>query len=116
MINIDVEIKDSFHKKLNHSKLEKAVELGLDHAIQECENTCRIEAPIDTGNLRRSIKKHNAGKGVRELRATDAPYWVYVQFGTSKMKENPFVTRTVTKVGPKIPKYIKQEVDHAIGG
>lgn len=110
MINIDVELEDSFYKKINHETVEKAIERGLDHGINECENTCKREAPIDTGNLRRSIHKHNAGKGVRELHCTGAPYWVYVQYGTSKMYADPFVSITAEIVGPKIPRYVRDEL------
>ena len=112
MINIDVELEDSFYKKINHENVEKAIEKGLDHGIHDAENTCKREAPIDTGNLRRSIHKNKPGKGVRELIAPDAPYWVYVNYGTSKMLADPFVTITAEEVGPKIPRYIRDELKH----
>ena len=110
MINIDVELEDSFYKKINHAALEKAIDKGLDHGIHDAENTCKREAPIDTGNLRRSIHKNKPGKGTVELIAPNAPYWVYVQYGTSKMDDNPFVTRTAKQIAPKIPKYIREEL------
>ena len=113
MMSIDIKFNDSFYKKLGlqaGGSFDAALDKAIDHGIQEAENTCRIEAPIDTGNLRRSIHKNKPEKCVGELRSR-ANYWVYLQWGTSKMDANPFVTRTAKKVGPKLPEYLIEELD-----
>ena len=115
MIEIEVDFSDLFYKKLglkSHDTYEKALDNTIDHATHDAENTCRRESPIDTGNLRRSIHKNKPGKCQGEILAQDAPYWVYLQWGTSKMDANPFVSRTISEVGPKLPKYFHEELKH----
>ena len=104
-ISIDVK----FYKKLDHASYEKALEKATDHTTSDAENTCRREAPIDTGNLRRSITKNKPEPGTGELKS-GAPYWGYVQYGTSKMSANPFVTRTANTIVPNVKKYTVDEL------
>lgn len=114
MITVDVKFSDSFHKKLDSNTFKTALDRAIDHTISDAENTCRREAPVDTGNLRRSIHKNKPGHCVGEIRSR-AHYWVYVQYGTSKMKANPFVTRTANQVGPNLSKYVIDELKN-MGG
>lgn len=114
--SIDIQFKDSYFKKLglkSKKGFEEALDIAVDHSIHDAENICRREAPIDTGNLRRSIHKRKRGKCQAELTAIDAPYWVYLQWGTSKMDENPFVTRTARIVKPKVSEYVLEELKRA---
>ena len=68
-----------------------------------------------TGNLQRSIHKKKKEKCSGELRSNARSngklYWQYVQFGTSKMPANPFVTRTVKQVAPKLKEYAHEELN-----
>lgn len=114
--SIDIKFDESYYEKLglkNKNGFENALEKAIDHAIHDAENICRREAPIDTGNLRRSIHKRKPGKCQGELTARGAPYWVYLQWGTSKMDANPFVTRTAQKVKPKVNQYVLEELKKA---
>lgn len=114
--SIDIQFKDSYFKKLglkSKKGFEEALDIAVDHSIHDAENICRREAPIDTGNLRRSIHKRKRGKCQAELTAREAPYWVYLQWGTSKMDENPFVTRTARIVKPKVSEYVLEELKRA---
>ena len=111
--SIDINFNDSYYKKLglkNKQGYDTAIDTAIDHAIHDAENIARREAPVDTGNLRRSIHKNKPGKCQGELTARGAPYWVYVQYGTSKMDDNPFVTRTARRIKPKVQQYILEEL------
>ena len=111
--SINVDFKDSYYEKLglkNKQGFDNALETAVNHTIHDAENTCRREAPIDTGNLRRSIHKNKPQPCVAELRCRGAPYWVYLQWGTSKMPANPFITRTARKVAPKLLEYVIEEL------
>lgn len=113
MIKINVKFNDTFDEKLflnSGNSIEDVLDRVVDHVTHDAENICRREAPIDTGNLRRSIHKRRPGKCQGELSARGAPYWVYLQYGTSKMNANPFVTRTANKIKSKIPDYVKEEL------
>ena len=114
--SIDIKFNPSYFKKLGLDKkhgFDDALDVAVDHAIHDAENICRREAPIDTGNLRRSIQKRKPGKCQGELTARGAPYWVYLQYGTSKMDANPFVTRTARRVKPKVQEYVLEELKNA---
>ena len=114
--SIDIKFNPSYFKKLGLDKkhgFDDALDAAVDHAIHDAENICRREAPIDTGNLRRSIHKRKPGKAQGELTARGAPYWVYLQYGTSKMDANPFVTRTARRVKPKVSHYVLEELKNA---
>lgn len=114
--SIDIKFNPSYFKKLGLDKkhgFDDALDAAVDHAIHDAENICRREAPIDTGNLRRSIQKRKPGKCQGELTARGAPYWVYLQYGTSKMNANPFVTRTARRVKPKVQEYVLEELKNA---
>lgn len=114
--SIDIKFDDSYYEKLGLTKkagFDDALDKAVDHAIHDAENICRIEAPMDTGNLRRSIQKRKRGKCQGELTAREAPYWVCLQWGTSKMSANPFVTRTARRVKPKVSQYVLEELKNA---
>ena len=114
--SIDIKFDPSYFEKLGLDKkhgFDDALDVAVDHAIHDAENICRREAPIDTGNLRRSIQKRKPGKCQGELTARGAPYWVYLQYGTSKMDANPFVTRTARRVKPKVQEYVLEELKNA---
>lgn len=114
--SVDIAFSDDYYKKLglkNKNGFEDALDIAVDHTIHDAENICRREAPIDTGNLRRSIHKRKRGKCQGELTARGAPYWVYLQYGTSKMNANPFVTRTARRIKPRINEYVLEELKQA---
>ena len=111
--SINVEFSDSYFKKLGLTKdasYEKELDKAVKHTLHDAENICRREAPIRTGNLRQSIHKKKTGKCQGVLMVHGAPYWIYVQSGTSRMSPNPFVTRTAYKLKKKLPEYIMEEL------
>lgn len=107
--SVDIKFDDSYFEKLGlNDEYVDAIDKGVVHTLHDAENTSRREAPIDTGNLRRGISKYHREKCEGAI-ISRAPYWVYLQYGTSKMSPNAFVTRTAKKVGPKLPQYIHEE-------
>lgn len=115
--SVDIKFDDSYFKKLGLKEggYEDALDTAVDHTLHDAENTMRREAPIDTGNLRRSISKFKPGKCQGQIHSSlhNPPYWIYLQYGTSKMSSNPFVTRTARKVGPKLTRYIHEELKNS---
>lgn len=124
---VSVEFRESYFKKLglNGQGYDEPIDLAVDHTLNDAENVIKREVPrpghsrsrskppyIPTGNLQRSIHKNKPGKCKGELRS-NVPYWVYVQYGTSKMPANPFVTRTVRKIKPKLAQYVMEELKRA---
>ena len=130
-IGIKVSFNDSYYKKLGleGTGFQKPLENTIDHALHDAENTIKREVPRPghsrsttgykpTGNLQRSISKNKPSPLQGELRSNARSsngdlYWIYVQFGTCKMPANPFVTRTVNKVQPKLKQYFHDELSKA---
>ena len=117
MIDIDVRLEESFYKKLGlkGKTYEQALDKAIDHALSDGVNICRREAPIKTGQLRRKTDKRKPSKCEGEIINTarnggGEPYWQYVQYGTSKMNANPFVTRTANQIKPKLSRYVEEEI------
>lgn len=121
-LSIDISFSDSYYKKLglkNDSSYEKALDNAIDHALNDAENIMKREAPIRTGNLRRSTHKTKSKPLTGEIRNTARSgknrklYWQFVNFGTSKQAANPFVTRTARRVKPKLSHYLIEELKKA---
>ena len=97
--SVDITFADSYFERLGLKKgtYEDSLDAAIDHVLHDAENTMRREAPIDTGNLRRSISKYKPGKCQGEIRSSlhNPAYWVYVQYGTQahtiKAKKKPYL-------------------------
>ena len=128
---IRVTVNESLHKKLNQDKMRNALEKSIKQTMYDLMKASMKEAPPHTdyrkdkskprkttGNLVRShsidvrVDTDNI-EGLLKNSATD--YWSYVQFGTSRMNANDFVTRAFSKVAPSkkvaeyFSKYYKEE-------
>lgn len=91
-MTIKVDFSDHF-KKVVGAKIDEIADKALVRTIVEADGICQREAPVDTGTLRRSIGTSHPNMGTVCL-TCGVHYWYYNQYGTSKMKANPFVTRT----------------------
>ncbi|MBQ6511767.1 HK97-gp10 family putative phage morphogenesis protein [Methanobrevibacter sp.] len=129
-LSLEVTFSDSYYRKLglrSGSNYESALDRSIEHALSEAENVIKREVPRPghsmsrsvppykpTGNLQRSIHKSKKKKCSGELRSNARSngvlYWGFVQFGTSKMPANPFVTRTARIVAPKLKEYLHEEL------
>jgi HK97 gp10 family phage protein len=105
-------INDSLHKKLSEVRMRNALQKSVKQTMYDLMKASMIEAPVDTGNLRRShsIEVRLGSNTVEGLLKNSANYWQYVQFGTSRMNANDFVTRALSEVAPaeKCSEYFKQ--------
>ena len=127
---LKVEFSDRYYKKLglkNGNGFEDALDRAIDHAGAEAENIIKREVPRPghsmsrsvppykpTGNLQRSIHRNKKRKCSVEIRSNARSngvlYWPFVNYGTIKMPANPFVTRTVNKIAPKLKDYAHEEL------
>ncbi|WP_296882126.1 HK97-gp10 family putative phage morphogenesis protein [uncultured Methanobrevibacter sp.] len=129
-LTLKVDFSDNYYKKLglkNGNGFEDALDKGLEHSMSDAENIIKREVPRPghsmsrsvpqykpTGNLQRSIHKTKKQKCSYELRSNARSrgvlYWPFVNYGTSKMPANPFLTRTVNKIAPKVKEYVLEEL------
>lgn len=74
---------------LKNLDVAKKAAVAVKDAAQTTRDHARDNAPVDTGNLRDSLKM-GGGKLTRRVVAA-VPYSLYVEFGTSKMAPQPFL-------------------------
>jgi HK97 gp10 family phage protein len=79
------------------------------------------EAPVRTGALRDSIEVSNAktkqGQKYVEIGPNKDTNWraKFIEFGTVKMRANPFMSRTYGKNKDKVQEIIRQKLKEGLG-
>ena len=96
-----------FHVYLNG--LQKATKDQVQQAVNQAAAVCDAEAkgvcPVDTGNLRSSI--HIETGDCEATVGTNVEYAPYVEFGTYKMKAQPFMSVGAAAVDRELPRILK---------
>ena len=85
---MDIKVKED-HTDEIIAAVEKATEKALEMCGMQGEGYAKRKCPVDTGNLRNSITH-----GVEDYTAyigTNVEYAPYVEYGTSRMKAQPFI-------------------------
>lgn len=77
-------------KKFPHLAQEAFENFAID-AVQYAQE----RAPVDTGNLRRSIHFKPVAKGIEVI--AEAPYAGFVEFGTRFQRAQPFFEPAISK-------------------
>lgn len=105
-------ITGNLKKKLDQARMKLAMEKAVTKTMNDLRDNCVIEAPIKTGNLRRShsVDVLIGGEIIEGVIKNSANYWQYVNFGTSRQDANNFVGRAIQNVKPdtKIKEYFHQ--------
>lgn len=105
-------INESFYRKVNAVRLRSALEKSVRQTMYDLMRESMKEAPVDTGNLRRShsIDVRLGSDMIEGLLKNSANYWMYVNFGTSRQDADDFVGRAVSKVNPgsRVSEYFDQ--------
>ncbi len=94
--------------------------LAVKKTAKDIEATAKTLAPVDTGNLRSSIKTSDLrgvtqGSPGAEVRAS-ANYAIYQELGTSRMAPQPFMSPAADKHGPAFEQAMAQLAAKALGG
>lgn len=85
---------------------EDQVQSVIDKAAAVCEAEAKQDCPVDTGNLRGSI--HTEKGKLEDLVGTDVEYAVYVEFGTRKMRAQPYMQPGADAAYQRLPEFAKQ--------
>jgi len=86
--------------KLVTQALQEAAKLAITKACFDTQAKAQAIVPVDTGNLKNSIQVDLSE--LEELSGEVVPqaeYAVYVEFGTSKMPAQPYMTPAAEEVG-----------------
>lgn len=82
------ELRNSLNSQSNISKIVAPVVRQNGAELQQKAQRC---APVDTGNLRRSIQLSIKDNGMTAEVAAAAEYSAYVEYGTRFMNAQPYV-------------------------
>ncbi len=74
--------------------IKEELNRAVKFAAVRIQREAKIEAPVDTGNLRSQIRFTNLTNG-RGTVGSYAQYSIYVHEGTRHMKANPFMDRAL---------------------
>lgn len=101
-----------FKVENNIAEAKKAIEKGIAKSLEELgeklANEAKKRAPVDTGELRDSIDYEV--KGDELFIGAKAEHAPFVEYGTSKMKRQPFLKKSVMDNVNKIEKTIAKNM------
>ena len=97
MVNAEIQVKDKSKEVLE--ELASKMPVILEMLGQAGENNAKFEitalGAVDTGNLRNSIS--HADDGTYAYIGTNVEYAPYVELGTVRMPERPFLRNAVLR-------------------
>lgn len=107
-VKIDTTTQKSLRRKLAKTKgySEKEFYFQIQQTLAEASAKAKQRAPIDTGNLRRSIGYDFKNKSTAIYRAL-AEYASYVEYGTMRRKAKPFFERSLNEALKRLERRIK---------
>lgn len=108
-IKIDIDAKDLI-RSINNviDNVEDVVSEEIQEAGKEILNMARGLVPVDTGELKSSLKKE--GTGMEAIVGTDCEYAVYQEYGTRFQSGTPFLNPSFDNISDDIDEEIADEV------
>ena len=103
-LKFNMEISNNLEK--DAKKIAKEV---LRRSMIEIQNLSKIYAPVDTSNLRNSIELISIRDDMYIINVF-APYAYYVEYGTWKMKAQPYLRPALDEVKFKKIEEIRNQV------
>jgi len=109
MTEIKFEIKTDFNKEQVIQKQISKLKLFLFDVMTTVQKESRIRAPVDTGFLRANIKLYPMKPALKSVVQSRAKYSSAQEYGTGKMKSQPYMRPALRKVmRVDVPKLKKQ--------
>lgn len=95
----DIEIMFESHKDEVFDAMKDAVMIALEAVGLTAEAYAKLKCPVDTGRLRASISHAVDESDEAAYIGTNVEYAPYVEYGTSKMKAQPYLKPAATEHG-----------------
>lgn len=92
----DITVNLISNRALVEAALPGAIERALEAVGLQAEGYAKMLCPVDTGRLRNSITHRTETSEQKEYIGTNVEYAAYVEYGTSKMKAQPYIKPAVT--------------------
>lgn len=99
------------------ARVRAALQTGVRAGALVIENAAKEYCPVDTGTLRRSIHTEIEYPSVNKVTAfigPDAPYGIYVEYGTRRMAAQPYMRPAVDQHGDEAREVVKSHVREAL--
>jgi len=97
-------IQNKLSSKISDTKLEQILDIAAMMVERDAKRLC----PVDTGRLRASIDIQKPQSLVRSI-GTSVEYAPYQEFGTSRIRPQPYLRPALEQNKYKIMELIKQE-------
>jgi len=101
-------------KQTGH-RLTEAVSNAVAETALVCETNAKRKTPVDTGRLRSSIGVKNAADGLAADVGTNVEYAPHVEYGTSRMQAQPFMTTAREQAARDLPSNVEKHARKVIG-
>lgn len=85
--------------------------LAVRKATFDVEARAKMVVPVDTGNLKNSIRSDFENDGFTGIVSTNVEYAIYVELGTAKRPATPYMTPAAEAVRPGFIKAMEQLLD-----
>jgi len=99
-------------------EMDDKVSIILEANAREIESGAKQRAPVDTGKLQQSIKSIKIGKLEFKIYANStglAPYAIYLEYGTRKMRKQPFLFPAYFAQRPRLIKDLEKLIKDTFG-
>lgn len=99
------------------TRLRAALQVGVRAGAMVLENAAKGYCPVDTGTLRRSIHTEvqpGSLDRVSALVGPDAPYGIYIEYGTRRMRAQPFLRPAVDHHGREAADVVRAHIREAL--
>ncbi len=102
-----VEIKFDKLPQLQGALRERAAQAVMK-AAYDIEGQAKAIVPVDTGNLKNSIQTTQEGELAAAVGPRAVEYAIYVEYGTVKMRAQPYMRPAAEKVRPAFIQAMEQ--------
>lgn len=101
-IKIDVDLSDVVDELFDEQKVRSAATEAIRSTVRSISDTSAALAPYRTGYLRdgHSYDVTDSGAQITGIVSNHAPYWIHVNYGTSRMAPRHFLDNAVKHVNP----------------
>ena len=89
------DFKITSNRELIENATSEAIARALEAIGLQCEGYAKMLCPVDTGNLRNSITHTVSADEQAVYIGTNVEYAAYVEFGTSRMRAQPYLQPAV---------------------
>jgi HK97 gp10 family phage protein len=99
-------------------KLREGLQLKgpMQRAVSRIVQRAKSNAPVRTGRLRRSIAGHVEDSGRRGVIKPSAPYWYFVERGTSRFPGRYYIQRAIDADTAELRSDFERDIKQQIEG